>query len=231
VKLAASPGLSNHEGARGVDVRNWSSIIGSMAQNGWAHTYGARDKMHFDHLSSPDLRSKDILAFQRLWNRAHPNDRIAENGRATRGVCDATCQRLARSPGSGFADVRFCDNDRAPDIDDDEGMPLMVTEEPTGPGSCESQQLGRSVGDGVCEQISESDWRHCVGGSWQPGKSDCSDEIDWCHSETLGRDLPPRACVQASSDGKWYQCTSAGWMRGATSSSGAAGSCSESHAL
>jgi len=39
--------------------------ITSMANRGWAHDVPG-DPVHFDHLSSPDIRGKDVLAFQRL---------------------------------------------------------------------------------------------------------------------------------------------------------------------
>jgi len=57
------------------------------------------DPVHYEHLASPDLRSVNVEAFQRLWNRNHPEDRISESG-----VYDtATATRLGRSPSGGFS--------------------------------------------------------------------------------------------------------------------------------
>ncbi len=32
-----------------------------------------------------------------------------------------------------------------------------------------------------------------------------------CYSHTLGKEMPPHACVQSRSDSKWYECESSGW--------------------
>lgn len=42
------------------------------------------------------------------------------------------------------------------------------------------------------------------GGGTTPGAS--------CYSATLGRDTPENTCVQASSDGLWYQCANGQWV-------------------
>ena len=97
ITAAATPGRSNHESGRAVDLANYSSVISVMSAHGWAHDV-AGDPVHFDHLSSPDLRGKDVLAFQRLWNRNNPRDRIAEDG----VYGPQTAARIARSPAAGF---------------------------------------------------------------------------------------------------------------------------------
>jgi uncharacterized membrane protein YgcG len=33
-----------------------------------------------------------------------------------------------------------------------------------------------------------------------------------CYSDTLGREMPPNACVQSASDGEWYQCDDGSWV-------------------
>ena len=33
------------------------------------------------HATAVDLRGQDVLAFQRLWNRNHPEDKIGEDGK------------------------------------------------------------------------------------------------------------------------------------------------------
>ena len=40
----------------------------------------------------------DVMAFQRLWNRNHPEDIIAEDG----DYGPATAARIERSPADGF---------------------------------------------------------------------------------------------------------------------------------
>ena len=52
-----------------------------------------------------------------------------------------------------------------------------------------------------------------------------------CHSATLGRDVPARTCVQASSDRVWYQCTASGWVAGGANGTGPDGACASSHPL
>ena len=98
IPVAAAPGGSNHESGRAIDVGNWSAWVTILGDHGWAHDVPG-DDVHFDHLASPDLRGTDVLAFQRLWNRNHPHDRIREHGRWDA----ATARRLARAPADGFA--------------------------------------------------------------------------------------------------------------------------------
>jgi uncharacterized protein (TIGR03382 family) len=97
ISAAASPGRSNHESGRALDVANFSSVISSMAARGWAHDV-AGDPVHFDHLSSPDIRGKDVLAFQRLWNRNNAGDQISEDGL----YGPQTEARVKASPSTGF---------------------------------------------------------------------------------------------------------------------------------
>ena len=97
ITAAATVGTSNHESGRAVDLANYSSRITAMANHGWAHDVPG-DPVHFDHLSSPDIRGKDTLAFQKLWNRNHPDDKIAEDG----DYGPATEARLKKSPAQGF---------------------------------------------------------------------------------------------------------------------------------
>lgn len=103
ITAAAAVGRSNHESGRAVDVANFSSRITAMANHGWAHDV-AGDPVHFDHLSSADIRGRDTLAFQRLWNRNHPGDKIAEDG----DYGPQTEARLRQSPATGFATGASC---------------------------------------------------------------------------------------------------------------------------
>jgi hypothetical protein len=103
ITAAAAVGRSNHESGRAVDLANWSSRITAMANHHWSHDVPG-DPVHFDHLSSADIRGKDTLAFQRLWNRNHPGDKIAEDG----AYGPQTEARLKQSPATGFATGASC---------------------------------------------------------------------------------------------------------------------------
>ena len=103
IAIAATVGNSNHEGGRAVDLGNYSTRITAMANHGWAHDVPG-DDVHFDHTASPDGRGQDVLAFQRLWNRNHPGDTIAEDG----SYGPQTETRLQKSPATGFATGAFC---------------------------------------------------------------------------------------------------------------------------
>lgn len=103
ITAAATPGSSNHESGRALDVNNYSTWIGALEARGWSHSVPG-DPVHFDHLGSPDNRGQDVLAFQRLWNRNNPGDVIAEDG----DYGPQTAARLAKSPADGFAKGADC---------------------------------------------------------------------------------------------------------------------------
>lgn len=97
ITAAATPGRSNHEGGRALDLQNYASVIGAMANRGWSHNIPG-DPVHFEHLGSPDIRGRDVLAFQRLWNRNNAADKIAEDG----AYGPQTEARLRAAPATGF---------------------------------------------------------------------------------------------------------------------------------
>ncbi len=98
VRMATTPGDSNHETGRALDIAShaqWRSALESQDFR-WL---GPSDAVHFDFRSSRSSgRAPDILAFQRLSNRNHPDDRITESGQYD----GATEQRLRKAPPSGF---------------------------------------------------------------------------------------------------------------------------------
>jgi hypothetical protein len=96
IRAAATPGRSNHETGRALDLANAAQARAAMRRRGFSTI--ANDPPHFDHLASPDLRGVGVEAFQRLWNRNHPEDRIAEDGI----YGPQTAARLAKSPSGGF---------------------------------------------------------------------------------------------------------------------------------
>ncbi len=105
IPIAATVGTSNHESGRAVDVANYSSRITAMGNHGWAHDVSG-DPVHFDHLSSADIRGKDTLAFQKLWNKNNPGDQISEDG----AYGPQTEARLKSSPATGFAIGASCNS-------------------------------------------------------------------------------------------------------------------------
>jgi hypothetical protein len=99
VPLATPPGESNHEIGVALDVAEaatWRPVLEAQ-QFKWL---GASDRVHFDFKgsSAPPGSSTDVLAFQRLWNRNHPTDKISEDGRYS----PAVEQRLKQAPPDGF---------------------------------------------------------------------------------------------------------------------------------
>jgi hypothetical protein len=104
ITAAADPGDSNHESGRAVDLGNWEVRVNAMAAHGWAHDVPG-DPVHFDHPSSADIRGSDVQAFQRLWNRNHPDELIDEDG--TWGAM--TEMALALAPAGGFELGPTCD--------------------------------------------------------------------------------------------------------------------------
>jgi hypothetical protein len=120
ITAAAAVGRSNHESGRAVDLANASARVTAMANHNWSHDVPG-DPVHFDHLSSADIRGRDTLAFQRLWNRNHPGDRIAEDG----AYGPQTEARLRQSPATGFATGASCGaSARIADIVAVDGDPL-----------------------------------------------------------------------------------------------------------
>ena len=115
VRIAATPGNSNHESGLAIDtsdfdrsaVRNALRAAGftwyCSARNG-GRISGCADPVHFEYGGGRDLRGSAVRAFQRLWNRNHPEDRIAEDG----GWGAQTAERVARAPVAGFARVAAC---------------------------------------------------------------------------------------------------------------------------
>lgn len=99
ISLAARPGNSNHETGLAMDVQEYSSWKSIFQGSGFAWL-GSSDPWHFDYVGAGAVSHKglDILAFQRLWNRNNPNDKIAEDG----GWGPATESRMKKSPPNGF---------------------------------------------------------------------------------------------------------------------------------
>lgn len=113
---AAVPGTSNHQGGRAVDVVAYNFWWNTLLEVGFEHPIPS-DEPHFELTGdaqfvaeSTELQSLSVLAFERLWNRNHPEAPIVEDG-----VYDeATKAALGETPVEGFA-VGACDAGAAPD--------------------------------------------------------------------------------------------------------------------
>lgn len=114
IPLAAEPGTSNHESGIAVDIRDNAAWRTAMKSKGYAWL-GASDPVHFDYRGGGTVRMKglSVLAFQRLWNRNNPNDKIAEDS----SYGPATEARLMKSPVGGFPVGAVCSPSTAPPMD------------------------------------------------------------------------------------------------------------------
>lgn len=110
ISLAAPPGSSNHESGLAIDISHYSSWRNTLGNSGF-RWLGGNDPVHFDYVRGGiDIRGLSVRAFQRLWNRNHPNDRIAEDG----SYGSNTASRLLRAPASGFAIGPSCSSQERP---------------------------------------------------------------------------------------------------------------------
>jgi hypothetical protein len=100
VPLATPPGQSNHETGTALDIAEAGTWRPVLEAHGFKWL-GASDRVHFDYkgASAPSGSSLDVRAFQKLWNRNHPNDKLSEDGQYS----PAVEQRLKQAPPDGFA--------------------------------------------------------------------------------------------------------------------------------
>jgi hypothetical protein len=99
IQLATKPGESNHETGLALDISEPGTWRPALEHEGF-RWLGKIDRVHFDFVGpgAAHHQGLDVQAFQRLWNRNHPNDTIAETGRY-----DVPTEiRLKRSPSGGF---------------------------------------------------------------------------------------------------------------------------------
>jgi hypothetical protein len=97
IHVVAPVGHSNHEQGLAVDVADHSSSAMTAAGFKW---FGPSDAMHWDYVrgGGTDLAGLSTKAFQRLWNRNHASDQIADDG----NYGPNTEKRLEQSPANGF---------------------------------------------------------------------------------------------------------------------------------
>lgn len=99
IALAARPGRSRHESGLAIDISDNAAWRGTLAAHDW-DWFGGNDPPHFDYEGggTVDLAGLSVQAFQRLWNRNHPEDEIAVDGQ----YGPQTEARLRASPAEGF---------------------------------------------------------------------------------------------------------------------------------
>ena len=97
--IVAPPGSSNHQGGLAIDIQDHLGWKPYLERYGW-DWFGPGDKPHFTYRGggTKEIRSSAVKAFQRLWNKNHPNDKIAEDGM----YGGQTSSRLDQSPAHGF---------------------------------------------------------------------------------------------------------------------------------
>ncbi|HEY9644587.1 MAG TPA: peptidoglycan-binding protein, partial [Coleofasciculaceae cyanobacterium] len=94
----APPGTSNHQTGLAIDIedpRGWEPFL---MRYGWNPLPGDPPHFNYEGGGTIDIRSKSILAFQKLWNKNNPNEKISEDG----GFGPQTESALNRSPAKGF---------------------------------------------------------------------------------------------------------------------------------
>jgi hypothetical protein len=104
ITAARKPGTSDHERGLAIDIDNSEFWKATLQNNGWRWA-GAGDPGHFSFVGegvNPDVITESVRAFQVLWNRNNPGDRIDEDG--VFGDIE-TGPRLLLSPLEGFAIV------------------------------------------------------------------------------------------------------------------------------
>ncbi|MFO0667149.1 MAG: M15 family metallopeptidase, partial [Polyangiaceae bacterium] len=118
------PGNSNHESGLAVDVDDNAAWRSAFEANGFKWL-GASDPVHFDYKGpgSIDMDGLSVYAFQRLWNRNHPEDLIAED----KDYGTETEKRLAKSPVGGFPIGAQCND--TPDAGPDTGVVIVPISE------------------------------------------------------------------------------------------------------
>ncbi|MBD2080624.1 peptidoglycan-binding protein [Leptolyngbya sp. FACHB-17] len=104
----APPGTSNHQTGLAIDIEDAIGWEPYLMRYGWNPLPGDPPHFDFEGGGTTDIRSKSIQAFQQLWNKNNPNDRIGEDG----AFGPQTEGALNRSPAQGFAKAPWDDTPR-----------------------------------------------------------------------------------------------------------------------
>ena len=105
IAAAAKPGSSNHEFGLALDTSQYNAWKSILKARGF-RWFGSGDPVHFDYIGSgaKNQAGLDVRAFQRLWNRNHPGDKITVDG----VWGPQTESRLKKSPANGFKKGAQC---------------------------------------------------------------------------------------------------------------------------
>lgn len=106
IKLAAKPGKSNHQSGLAIDISEPGTWRRSLGKHDF-RWMGKKDPWHFDYRGdeAKDRRGLDLKAFQRLWNRNHPDAPVNTDG----DWGPDTEEALRRAPAEGFTLGPQCD--------------------------------------------------------------------------------------------------------------------------
>lgn len=104
----AAPGTSNHQSGLALDIEDRQGWLPYLQGSGWQPLAG--DPPHIDYRGhgAKDLRRETILAFQLLWNKNFPHEKIGEDGQWG----PRTESALNRSPAMGFEKAPWDDQPR-----------------------------------------------------------------------------------------------------------------------
>ena len=78
VSIAAQPGKSNHEDGFAIDTPDFDQWRNALQDNEW-DWFGPGDDVHFTYVGGgvrDDIGFIGVKAFQTLWNRHNPQDKI-----------------------------------------------------------------------------------------------------------------------------------------------------------
>ena len=96
----ATPGTSNHEGGIAIDVPDYTNWKSNLINGGWNYPLPTSDKVHFEFgTGARTYAQKNLMAFQRLYNRHNPNSKISEDGI----YGPATAAAFNKSPCNGWS--------------------------------------------------------------------------------------------------------------------------------
>jgi len=105
ITRAALPGLSNHEDGLALDTPDYNAWISALENERW-QWFGPGDEVHFTFIGGgvrDDIGNIGVKAFQQLWNKNNPSDRITADGIWG----SQTAARLNSSPAEGFGGTRI----------------------------------------------------------------------------------------------------------------------------